>query len=335
MLKLSVLDQSPVPSGSTAADAIRNTIDLAQATEKLGYTRYWVAEHHGSPAFAGSAPEIMLTRIAEATSTIRVGSGGVMLSHYSPYKVAEMFRLLEVMYPGRIDLGIGRAPGSDGITAQALGYGSPVGVEYYPARVADLSAFLAGSPPPTEAFAEVKALPETENVPEIWVLGSSDSSAGCAAHFGLPFSFAHFIMPRGGAGVMKAYKETFKPSELFDAPRDSVAIFVVCAESEEEAKRLLASRDLFRLRASRGEFVPYPSPEEALAYEYSAGEMAQVEANRDRNIVGTPRQVKIQIEELAEQYDTNEVVVLTICHDHNDRVRSYELVAEAFGLGGA
>ncbi|MGY9014517.1 MAG: LLM class flavin-dependent oxidoreductase [Rhodospirillales bacterium] len=332
MLKLSVLDQSPIPSGGTAADAIRHTIDLAQATEKLGYTRYWVAEHHGSSAFAGCAPEIMLTRIAEATSTIRVGSGGVMLSHYSPYKVAEMFRLLEVMYPGRIDLGIGRAPGSDGVTAQALGYGSPVGVEYYPARVADLSAFMAGSSPPTEAFADVKALPETEHIPEIWVLGSSNQSAGCAAHFGLPFSFAHFIMPRGGVNVVKAYKDAFKPSELFDAPRDSVAVFVICAETEKEASRLEASRDLFRLRASRGEFIPYPTPEEALAYEYSAGELAQVEANRERNIVGTPRQVKMRIEELADQYDTEEIVVLSICHDHNDRVRSYELVAEAFNL---
>jgi luciferase family oxidoreductase group 1 len=335
MLKLSVLDQSPIPSGGTPADAIRHTIDLAQATEKLGYTRYWVAEHHGSSAFVGCAPEIMLTRIAEATSTIRVGSGGVMLSHYSPYKVAEMFRLLEVMYPGRIDLGIGRAPGSDGITAQALGYGSPVGIEYYPARVADLSAFMAGASPPTEAFADVKALPETKKIPEIWVLGSSDQSAGCAAHFGLPFSFAHFITPRGGVNVVKAYKDTFKPSELFNTPRDSVAVFVLCAETEEEASRLEASRDLFRLRASQGDFIPYPTTEEALAYEYSAGEIEQVKANRERNIVGTPRQVKMKIEELADQYNTEEIVVLSICHNHNDRVRSYELLAKAFNLQAA
>ncbi len=332
MLRLSVLDQSPVRSGGTPADAIDETIRLAQAAERLGYTRYWLAEHHATDGFAGSAPEIMVTRVAEATSTIRVGSGGVMLSHYSPLKVAEVFRLLETMYPGRIDLGIGRAPGSDPLTAHALAYGSEIGIEHFPNRIADLAAFLTGTPPPTEAFARVKATPAPPTTPALWLLGSSPQSGAYASHFGLAYSWAHFINPRGGSEVMRDYRERFAPSVLMDAPLGSVGVFVICAETAEEAQELVLSRDLFRIRLEHGRLDPYPSVEEAKAYSYSPEERRRVERNRELAIVGMPGEVKARLEALAAEYTVEELVILTICHDFAARRRSYELLAEAFGL---
>ena len=218
-VKLSVLDQSPIRSGGTAADALRETIELAQITERLGYHRYWVAEHHGSASFAGSSPEVLISTIAANTSRIRVGSGGVMLMHYSPLKVAENFRLLETLYPGRIDLGIGRAPGSDGITAAALAYGSKIGIEYFPAKLADLKAFINGQPPYTEALSPVRVTPEPATAPELWMLASSEDGARLAAHFGLPLSFAHFISPHAAESSCQIYRDTFRPSDICPMPR--------------------------------------------------------------------------------------------------------------------
>ena len=332
MITLSVLDQSPVRSGGTPADALNETVRLAQATERLGYRRYWLAEHHGSEDFAGSAPEIMITRVAAATSKIRVGSGGVMLSHYSPYKVAETFRLLETLYPGRVDLGIGRAPGADHLTSVALAYGSPIGIEYFPTKIADLTAFLTGGKPVTEALAPVHVNPRADTVPEIWLLGSSDESARYAAHFGLSFSFAQFISPLGGEAVLDAYRRNFRPSPLLAAPRASIGVFVICADTEEEARRLGRSRDLWRLRIDRGERKPYPSVEEAEAYPYTPDELTHIERNRRRSFFGTPEQLKAQLTELAGQFGVDELVILTITHDPAARLRSYELLAEAFAL---
>ena len=334
MIRLGVLDQSPVRSGSTPAEAVAETIRLAQAAERLGYSRYWLAEHHGTDGLAGSAPEIMVTRVAAATSRIRVGSGGVMLSHYSPLKVAETFRLLETMYPGRIDLGIGRAPGSDQLTARALAYGSPIGAEYFPDKVADLSAFLTGADAATEAFAKVRATPAASSVPEVWLLGSSGESATLAAHFGLAFSFAHFITPAGGEPVVAGYRRHFKPSALYPEPRASLCVFVICAETEEEAERQVRSRDLWRLRLEAGRLDPYPSVAEAEAHAYTDAERARVEGNRARSIFGTPTQVKARLEAITWEYAVDELVILTITHDPAVRLRSYELLAEAFGLEG-
>jgi luciferase family oxidoreductase group 1 len=332
MLTLSVLDQSPVRSGGTPADTIAETVRLAQAAERFGYQRYWLAEHHGSADFAGSAPEILITRVAAATSQIRVGSGGVMLSHYSPFKVAETFRLLETMYPGRIDLGIGRAPGGDQITSVALAYGSPIGVEYFPTKIADLAAFISGGKPVTEALAPARVNPQTDTVPDIWLLGSSDESARYAAHFGLSFSFAQFISPYGGEAVVESYRKNFRPSPLLAAPRASIGIFVICAETEAEARRLGRSRDLWRLRIDRGERKPYPSVAEAEAYPYTPEEQAHIERNRRRSFFGAPNQLKAQLTELAQQFGVEELVILTICHDPAARLRSYELLAQAFEL---
>lgn len=331
-LKLSIVDQSPLRTGGTPADALNETIALAKAAEHWGYTRFWVAEHHSTDGFAGSSPEILVTRLAAETDHIRVGSGGVMLSHYSPLKVAENFRILETLSPGRIDLGIGRAPGGDQYTSAALAYGSQIGTEYFGTRVADTLAFLTDGKPATDVLAKVRATPRPETVPEVWLLGSSDQSAMLAAHFGLAFSFAHFISPRGGPGIVQQYRDHFRPSKFYGVPRANVGVFVLCADTEEKARRMASSRDLWRLRFEKGELGPYPSPEEADAYAFTDHDRALIARRTVHSIVGAPEQVKAELTDFAAMYGVNELVILTICYDFNDRLRSYELLAEAFDL---
>lgn len=333
---LSVLDQSPVRDGGTAAEALRDTIALAEATEKLGYKRFWVAEHHSLPGFAGTSPEIMVGQIAARTKTIRVGSGGVMLSHYSAFKVAEVFRMLEYLYPGRIDLGIGRAPGSDPRTAAALSYPSPAkDINRFPEQVDDVIAYLHDSHESEHPFAAVRVGPTaSETAPEVWLLGSGIDSAYMAAERGLPFSYAHFF----GAGtehgprIAEAYRQRFRPSQFLVEPLVNVAVHVVCAETEKEAKRLAASRNLVRLNIVRGRRRGVPTPEEALAYPYSPEEEAYLEQFSRVNIDGTPEQVKEQLETIAELYQTTDLTVVTIVYDFAKKIRSYELVAEVCGL---
>jgi luciferase family oxidoreductase group 1 len=346
-LRLSVLDQSPIRSGQTPGEAIRETLDLAQAADQLGYHRYWLAEHHSTPGLADAAPEILIGAVAARTRRIRVGSGGVMLTHYSPLKVAEQFRMLEALHPGRIDLGIGRAPGSDGRTAVALRRGADAvrgpgvpdpwaesEVARFPEQVGDLIGFLTDALPRDHPFASIQAMPAGEGVPEIWLLGSTDASAACAAHFGTAFSFAHFINADGGAAVTRAYARAFRPSPTLAAPRASVAVFAICAETEAEAERLSRSRDLFIVRLYTGRPGPYPSVDEAERYPYTARELAIVEHARRRTVAGTPEQVRERLVALAGEYGTDELVVVTITHDPKARLRSYELLAEAFGLRG-
>jgi luciferase family oxidoreductase group 1 len=330
MTRLSVLDQSPVRSGATPAAAIRETLALARRCDELGYTRYWLAEHHSTPALAGSAPEVLIGQVAAVTSRIRVGSGGVMLQHYSALKVAEAFRVLETLYPGRIDLGIGRAPGSDQLTARALGgTGAP---EFYPQQVQDLLAFVHGELPPEHPFAKVRAMPTGPTAPELWLLGSSDQSAAIAAHFGAAFSFAHFINADGGAEITRAYAREFKPSPWSAAPQASVAVFVVCADTREEAERLSKSRDLFVARIYTGRGGRYPTVAEAEAHEYSAWERQIVEHARGRRVAGTPPECRERLEAIAADYGVDEIVVVTITETAETRRRSYELLAEAFAL---
>jgi luciferase family oxidoreductase group 1 len=331
-LLLSVLDQSPIRSGGTAAEALEESVELARQTEKLGYHRFWVAEHHASNSFAGCSPEILLTRIATETSRIRVGSGGVMLPHYSPYKVAENFQLLQTMFPGRIDLGIGRAPGSDMLTSQALGYGSPIGIEYFPNKVADLAAFIENRAPQTKGLERVKVMPRPLHSPQLWMLGSSQQSALSAAHFGLPYSFAHFINPSISQEMIKLYMRDYKPSEMYPTPRANLGIFVLCAESEEDVENLAICRDLWRLRFETGDPGPCPSIEEAKSYPFTKAQQERLAAQRSHMIYGTPANVKQQLKALAEDNHVNELVIITICHDFNARVRSYELIAEEFGI---
>lgn len=329
---LSALDQSPVRSGGTATDALLETVELAQACEAAGYHRYWVAEHHASTALAGPAPEIMISQIANATKTIRVGSGGVMLSHYSPLKVAETFNLLETLNPGRIDLGIGRAPGSDHITAAALAYGSQVGIEYFPSKVADLMAFIDGSEPPTKGFEHIKVTPMPDAPPQMWMLGSSDQSALMAAQFGLAFSFAQFIVPSGGDEVLTSYRKYFQPSEFYSGPKSSLCVFIICAETEAEAARLSRSRDYVMLMRERGRHGPFPSVEEAEAYDYNDNDRFIIERNRSRCLYGDPGQCQDILTKMAMQYGVDELVILTICFDPTARRKSYQLLADAFDL---
>jgi luciferase family oxidoreductase group 1 len=336
MTILSVLDQSPVRAGGTPAQAIAETIELARLCDRLGYTRYWVAEHHNTPGLAGTAPEILITRLAAETKNLRVGSGGVMLSHYSALKVAETFRVLETLYPGRIDLGIGRAPGSDQRTARALQHGpGALTIEQFPNQISDLLGYLDNELPADHPFASVMAMPTGPTRPDVWLLGSSDASANYAAYFGTAFSFAHFINDQGGPEAMQAYRDDFSPSRYRDKPQGSIGVFVLCAETQDEAERLASSRDLWRLRLDLGEIGPIPSVEEALAYPYSEIEKRRVAFNRRRQIIGTPDRVKSQLLELGERYAVDEFVVVSICYDFAARKRSYELLAESFGLGGA
>jgi luciferase family oxidoreductase group 1 len=347
-LRLGILDQSPVRDGQTPGDAIRETLDLAEAADRLGYHRYWLAEHHSTPGLAGASPEILVAEVAVRTRRMRVGSGGVMLTHYSPLKVAEQFRMLETLHPGRIDLGIGRAPGSDGRTAIALRRGSAQGggpripdpwaedeVARFPDQVGDLIGFLTDGLPPEHRFAGVRAMPAGDTVPEVWLLGSTDASAACAAHFGTAFSFAHFINADGGAEVTRAYARAFRPSPLLAAPRGSAAVFAVCADTDAEAERLARSRDLFIVRLYTGRAGPYPSVDEAERYPYSPREQAIVAHARQRTVAGTPEAVRTRLVALAADYGVDELVVVTITHDPKARLRSYELLADAFGLAGA
>ncbi|MEQ8858983.1 MAG: LLM class flavin-dependent oxidoreductase [Pseudomonadales bacterium] len=328
-LKLSVLDQSPIPSGATAAQALADSVRLAQLTEGLGYHRYWVAEHHGSKSFAGCAPEILIAHVASATSRIRVGSGGVMLMHYSPYKVAEVFKLLATLHPDRIDLGLGRAPGSDGLTAAALAYGNRVGIEYFPAKVADLVAFLHDRTPVTEALARVVATPSVTTPPQLWMLGSSEEGARIAAHFGLPFSYAHFINPDHVERACAVYRDSFRPTEFHPEPQINLGVFVLCADSTEEAEGLAACRDLWRLRVERGEFGPFPSVAEAMAHPFSAAERARIDGRRQHQILGTREPVAARLRELAAGVGAEELSVVSITHDFRQRARCYELLADA------
>lgn len=332
-MRLSVLDQSPIRAGATPADAIRESIALAQACDRLGYHRYWLAEHHASGGLAGAAPEILIGHIAGATEHLRVGSGGVMLSHYSALKVAETFRMLETLYPGRIDLGVGRAPGSDGHTARALQAGpGKASIDYYPRQVLDVIGFMNDALEDDHPFAAIKAQPLGPSAPQVWMLGSSADSATYAAHFGLPFSFAHFINTQGGDRIMQAYRQHFRPSAYCPEPEGTIGVFALCAETQEQADYLIKSRDLWLLRLMKGEWGPFPTPEEADAYPYSPHDYAIIEANRDRSVSGPPDKVKAELERLAELYGVEELVVVTISHDFAARVRSYELLAEAFAL---
>ncbi|GAB1258894.1 LLM class flavin-dependent oxidoreductase [Aurantivibrio plasticivorans] len=332
MFKMSVLDQSPVRTGGEAPQALEETITLAKLCDEWGYHRFWVSEHHASNALAGCSPEVLLARLGAETKRIRLGSGGVMLPHYSPYKVAENFKLLEALYPGRIDLGVGRAPGTDPFTAAALRYGAARGPEHFPSMVSDLSALLRDESPTTRGMEQARAFPKVEHVPELWMLSSSEDSAYLAAEQGLPYSFAYFINPNISPDIFDIYRKRFKSSATLSSPYTSLGIFVICADTEEEALRLSRSRDLWFVRLLRGDPGPFPSVEEAEAYPYSQGELEMLAHNRSKRAVGTPEQVKAKLMALQEQFGIDEFVVVSITFDFEARLKSYELLADAFSL---
>jgi luciferase family oxidoreductase group 1 len=335
---LSVLDQSPIRKDGNAETAVAETIALAKACDTLGYHRYWLAEHHNSNSFAGSCPEILIGRVAQETRHLRVGSGGVMLTHYSPLKVAEQFRMLELLTPGRIDLGIGRAPGTDQLTARALQAGPQgFGIDAFPSQVHLLRQFLddaagVGKFPDDHPYRSIHAMPRGRGYPEIWLLGSGIHSAVYAAEFGLPFSHAYFISPEGSEDACAEYRARFKPSEQLSHPRVSLGVAALAAETEEDARRLAASRNLWVVRLLSGNPIPFPSPEEALAYPFSEHELKLLKTVENRSIVGTPDQVRARLMALAEAHGAEELVVVTITYDFASRLKSYELLAKVFSL---
>jgi luciferase family oxidoreductase group 1 len=336
-MRLSVLDQSPIRKDGTAAQAVAETIALAKACEALGYHRYWLAEHHNTGSFAGSAPEVLIARVAAETKTMRVGSGGVMLTHYSPLKVAEQFRMLEILAPGRIDLGLGRAPGTDQRTMAALQAGvQGWSIEAFPSQVHLLRQFLddaAGTPLPDDhPYRGIHAMPRGDTRPEMWLLGSGVHSAVYAAELGLPFSHAHFIAPDGSEEACETYRHRFKPSAWCARPTLSMGVAALVAETEEEAQRLALSRNLWVVRLLTGRPIAFPAPEEARDYEYSDQERALLRGIEMRSIVGTPEQVRMRLLALAERHGADELVVVTITYDFASRLRSYELLAKAFAL---
>src|SRR4051812_44028780 len=335
-MRLSVLDQSPISANMTGSQALQNTIDLARLADELGYHRYWVAEHHGGPMLASASPEVLISAIGSETSRIRIGSGGVMLPHYSPLKVAETFSVLSALFPGRIDLGLGRAAGTDPMTTFALQRDRrQAAPDDFPQQLAELLGYLNDDLPPEHPFRRLAALlPGRPELPEPWLLGSSPQSAVWAAEVGLPYSFADFIN-RDGAEIAAIYRDNFKPAERGPAaPRVMVAAWVIAAETDDEAQRLASSSRMTMRMLRQGRLIPVPPPEKALRYLEQEGvaESSDGRGGGRRGIIGGPAKVRTQIEELAEQYGAGEVMVVTITHDHAARRRSYELIAEAFGL---
>ena len=332
-LKLSVLDQSTAAHGRSQDHAIRETLALARHCDALGYHRYWVSEHHNSDSIVGTAPEVLMAAIAATTARIRVGSAGVMLPHYSALKVAEQFRVLEAIAPGRIDLGVGRAPGTDRLTAYALNPHANAADEF-PQQVLDLQSWVGGTPlPESHPLRAIKAHPLGPTRPELWILGSSDYGAQLAAHFGLPYAFAYFFSDgRGVEEALALYRRNYRPSPRHPRPQATICVWALAADTEAEARRLLMTREFWRVGFEQGLRASLVSPEEAAAHPYTAAERSIVEALRRKALVGTGEQVAARITELAERLQLDEIVVVTWTYDPEPRHRSYELLAQAFGL---
>ncbi|HEX4716402.1 MAG TPA: LLM class flavin-dependent oxidoreductase [Ktedonobacteraceae bacterium] len=330
---LSVLDLSPIDAGVNSTQALRNTIELARQAERLGYTRYWLAEHHNTSMLASSSPEIMIGHIAQATKSIRVGSGGVMLPNHAPLKVAENFRVLAALHPERIDLGIGRAPGTDPMTALALRRSkAALGADDFTEQLAQLFAFSNTGFPDDHPFHSVSAVPTDASLPPVWLLGSSDYSAQVSAALGLGFAFAHHINPQGAELATKLYQEQFEPSADLPRPHTIVATSVVCADTDERVEELVASMALAWARMRSGRSGPLPSPEEALAHVYTPSELALTQTVRAQRIMGTPDKVKTQLESLIERTKADELMITTLVYGHENRVHILELLAQTFGL---
>ena len=330
-IRLSVLDQSVSLAGSSEDAAIRDTLELAEHCERLGYARFWLSEHHGLPTIVGSAPEILMAAIAARTNRIRIGSAGVMLPHYSALKVAEQFRVLEALAPGRIDLGVGRAPGGDMRTARALNPNAYEAAEKFPEMVRDLQAWTAAG-----THLGITAHPLGPHAPEIWILGSSDYGAQLAAHFGLPYAFAYFFTDgQGAAEAMALYRRLYKPSARHPAPQATLCVWALAADTREAAQHHALGRDRWRIDRARGIFGPLQSPDDIAARGFTADEAASLESMRRKAFVGTAGEVAEKLRALAAQFELDEIVINTWAHDPAVRRHSYALIAQEFGLGSS
>jgi luciferase family oxidoreductase group 1 len=332
-IPLSVLDLVPVGNGTSAAEAVRHTVDLAQLAERLGYVRIWYAEHHSMPSVASSAPEVLIAHIAAHTKTLRVGSGGIMLPNHAPLRTAELFRTLAALHPGRIDLGMGRAPGSDATATRALRASNG---EDFPQLLSELltwsgEAELPADLPPHHPLRSLKAMPSDAPLPPIWILGSSGASARMAGGAGMGYSFASHFSPTPPAPAFNAYRQSFEPSDRFPEPHAILGASVLCADTADEADYLASAMDLAWVRIRSGIFAPLPSPEEALAHEYTEAEQRMVRDFRRLIIVGPPDHVRTMLEEKAAACGASEIMISTNMNDPKARLRSYELVAREFG----
>lgn len=337
MIRLSVLDQSIAAAGRPNGAAIRDTLALARHCEALGYARFWVSEHHNHATIMGTAPEILIAAIAATTERIRVGAAGVMLPHYAPFKVAEQFRVLDALAPGRIDLGLGRAPGSDGRTAFALNPMANERPARFPADVRDLLAWVTGRPLVEDhPFATLRAFPQGETTPEMWILGSSDYGAQVAAHFGLPYCFAWFFTDGHGAdAALERYRADYRPSERHPKPHAALCVWALAADTAEDAQYHFSSRAKWRLFRDRGVFLPLDPPDAASAHPYTKAEASRIERFRRDGFVGTGAEVAARIGDQASRLGVEEIAVVTWTHDEAVRRRSYELLADAFDLAPA
>jgi len=331
---LSILDLSPIPSGGSAGTALRSSIDLARHAERWGYNRYWVAEHHNMPGIASSVPAILIGHLAEATSTLRIGSGGLMLHNHAPLSVAEQFGMLEALHPGRIDLGIGRAPGTDQLTARALRRSAGAeGADDFPRQFAELRAFFDDEWPDGHPYQAVHATVARGSVPALWLLGSSGYSAQVAGILGLPFAFAHHFSGDNTMAALDLYRSSFRASDVLDAPYAMIGVAVVCAPTDEEARWLHGSSRLSMLRLRTGQPGLLPSPEEAAAYEMTPRDQLVVDSTTGNHVVGDPERVAAAFDELLERTGADELMITTNIHGHAERLRSVQLVAEAAGIG--
>ncbi|RWZ60353.1 LLM class flavin-dependent oxidoreductase [Halobacillus fulvus] len=329
-MKLSVLDQSPISKGQTAQDALKQTIELAQWTEQLGYHRYWVAEHHSTNGLAGSSPELLIGQIAAATERIRVGSGGVLLPQYSPLKVAENFRLLESFYPGRIDLGLGRSPGGGKKTRLALTDGIEKPLSSFSRQVKELQRFLYDEVPKGDRYFGVYARPETASSPPTWILGLTERGAKHAAVNGTGFTFGHFINPTHAEEAIATYRDRFKPSAVRSVPEVNACVFVVCAETDKEAEELALSQDMWLLQVEKGLETRVPSVDEVKRHAFTDEEQRKIRQNRKRCVIGSEQTVKEQLETIAMQYDINELLIITNIYDFDKKKDSYARVSRLF-----
>lgn len=323
---LSVLELATVGDGITPAEALRGATDLARKAEQWGFHRIWVAEHHGMPGVASSSPAVLIAHLAAATERIRIGSGGVMLPNHAPLVVAEQFGTLEALHPGRIDLGLGRAPGTDMATAHALRRSAEVDPDEFPQAVGELTAFLDGT------FPRIQAIPRGPQRPPIWLLGSSGFSARLAGLLGLPFAFAHHFSAANTEPALEIYRTSFRPSEVLSAPYAMLGVSALAAETEEEARRQALPGALSFLRLRFGTPGPFPTPEEAAAYEFSPMEAEFVRDRLANVALGTPDQVRAGLDELRKRTDADELMITTMVHGTETRIRSYELIAQAYGL---
>jgi luciferase family oxidoreductase group 1 len=333
-LPLSVLDLSPISAGQGAAQAVRDTVELAQRAEHLGYYRFWVAEHHNIPSVASTAPEIMIGQIAARTSRMRIGSGGIMLPNHAPLRVAETFHVLEALYPHRIDLGIGRAPGTDQLTALALRRSKErLGAVDFPAQLAELVGLSRGDLPANHPFASIRVIPNDVALPPIWVLGSTEDGAAIAADFGLGFAFAHHINPSGALPALDVYRSSFRASRWLDRPRTILTAQAICGETDEEAEHLASTFELAWIRLRTGRPAPLASPEEASAYQYSIGEKEMLNYARLHYFAGGPTRLREKLLEHVNRVGANELMIITTIYGHAQRMHSYELIAKSWPAG--